>query len=208
LERGYPLLRDDLAAMLPDHSVPIVLVKSNVCRLLGPKLKEDGFNVLNNDQVVFFPSTGRQKEFQRQFSVILKSAKTLTDGSGALTPRRKKRPANVIDSPSWLSAIKKVRNAMLPYLKIFGKEFLTAMQKELEARNEMADTRQRKLHEAMEEVLREKNCRSAFEIADEINRRGLYTQRDGGPVPPSQISARANNYPHKFVRAGDKICLT
>jgi len=71
--RDYHLLRDDLAAMLPDRSIPIVLVKSNVCRLLEHKLTEDGFNVLNNGRVVYFPSTGRQKDFARQFSAILKS---------------------------------------------------------------------------------------------------------------------------------------
>jgi hypothetical protein len=74
ITRDYHLLRDDLAAMLPDRSIPIVLVKSNICRLLGHLLTEDGFNVLNNGRVVYFPSTGRQKDFQRQFSAILKSA--------------------------------------------------------------------------------------------------------------------------------------
>lgn len=74
ITRDYHLLRDDLAAMLPDRSIPIVLVKSNICRLLGHKLTEDGFNVINNGRVVYFPSTGRQKEFHRQFSTILKSA--------------------------------------------------------------------------------------------------------------------------------------
>jgi hypothetical protein len=71
--RDYHLLRDDLAAMLPDRSIPILLVKTNICRLLAHKLTEDGFNVLNNGRVVYFPSTGRQKDFQRQFSAILKS---------------------------------------------------------------------------------------------------------------------------------------
>jgi hypothetical protein len=74
IARDYHLLRDDLAAILPDRSVPIVLIKANVCRLLERKLAEDGFKVLNNGRVVYFPSTGRQKDFQRQFSAILKSA--------------------------------------------------------------------------------------------------------------------------------------
>ena len=74
ISRDYHLLRDDLAAMLADLSIPIVLVKSNICRLLGHKLIEDGFNVLNDGRVVYFPSTGRQKDFQRQFSAILKSS--------------------------------------------------------------------------------------------------------------------------------------
>ena len=61
--RDYHLLRDDLAAILPDRSVAIVLIKANVCRLLERKLTEDGFKVLNNGRVVYFPGTGRQKEF-------------------------------------------------------------------------------------------------------------------------------------------------
>ena len=72
ITRDYHLLRDDLAAMLPTQSIPIVLVKANVCRLLEPKLTQDGFHVLNHGRVVYFPSTGRQKDFQRQFSKILK----------------------------------------------------------------------------------------------------------------------------------------
>jgi hypothetical protein len=34
--RDFPLLRDDLVALLPDRSIPIVLIKSNVCRILEP----------------------------------------------------------------------------------------------------------------------------------------------------------------------------
>ena len=67
--------------------------------------------------------------------------------------------------------------------------------------------RRKLLHEAMQEVLAEKNCRSTTEIAYEINSRGLYVQRCGGQVSASQISARANKYRSLFVRDGDKICL-
>jgi hypothetical protein len=73
ITRDYNQLRDDLAAMLPHRSVPIILVKANVCRLLEPRLTKDRFNVLNRGRVVYFPSTGRQKDFQRQFSEILKT---------------------------------------------------------------------------------------------------------------------------------------
>jgi hypothetical protein len=38
------LLREDLATMLPNRSIPIALVKANVCRLLEYRLTEDGFN--------------------------------------------------------------------------------------------------------------------------------------------------------------------
>jgi hypothetical protein len=71
--RDYPLLRADLTAMLPGQSVPIILVKANVCRLLEPRLREDGFNVLNAGAEVYFPSSGQQNKFREQFGAILKS---------------------------------------------------------------------------------------------------------------------------------------
>ena len=73
VSRDYPLLRDDLAAMLCNRSTPLVLVKANVCELLEPKLTQDGFNVLNKGQAVYFPSHGREPDFHRQFKTILKS---------------------------------------------------------------------------------------------------------------------------------------
>jgi hypothetical protein len=57
---------------MSDRSIPLVLIKANVCRILEPKLTDDGFNVLNGGRITYFPSTGRQKEFQRQFSAIVK----------------------------------------------------------------------------------------------------------------------------------------
>jgi hypothetical protein len=72
IERDYPLLRDDLMALLPDQRVPLILLKANVCRLLEPKLREDGFNVINNANPIYFPSNGRQPDFHRQFRAILK----------------------------------------------------------------------------------------------------------------------------------------
>jgi hypothetical protein len=53
--------------------VPIVLIKENVCRILQPKLLEHGFNVLNGNRVVYFPGSGRQNDFHRQFGAVLKS---------------------------------------------------------------------------------------------------------------------------------------
>jgi hypothetical protein len=41
IARDYHLLRDDLARLSPDRSVPLILIKKNVCRLL--RLREDGF---------------------------------------------------------------------------------------------------------------------------------------------------------------------
>jgi hypothetical protein len=74
--RDYGLLRDDLSAMLPDKSTPIVLLKKNVCELLDHKLTDEGFNVLNKGHLVFFPSHGRQKTFHAQFREILGGMKS------------------------------------------------------------------------------------------------------------------------------------
>jgi hypothetical protein len=66
LVRDYPLLRDDLADF--DPSIPLVLIKANVCRLLEPRLTAEGFNVLNRGRAIYFPAAGRQKQFEEQFS--------------------------------------------------------------------------------------------------------------------------------------------
>jgi len=78
IERDYPLLRDDLATFTPDRSAPLVLIKANVCQILKPKLVQDGFNVLNRDDVVPFPSTGQQPKFYKRFGAILRSAEVST----------------------------------------------------------------------------------------------------------------------------------
>jgi hypothetical protein len=50
------------------------LVKANVCQLLDCRLRNNGFNVLNRGRVVYFPIRGWQKDFQRQFSELPKTA--------------------------------------------------------------------------------------------------------------------------------------
>jgi hypothetical protein len=45
------------------------------------------------------------------------------------------------------------------------------------------------------------------ELADEINERHLYEKRDGSPVDPSQIHARANKYPKMFEKDGRRLRL-
>lgn len=54
------------------------------------------------------------------------------------------------------------------------------------------------LHEAIIHVI-EQNSKSmsSSEIAEEINRQGLYIRGDENPVPASQISARINNVSYK-----------
>lgn len=124
ITRDYHLLRDDLAAMLPDRSIPIILMKANVCRLLERRLTEDGFNVRNNGRVVYFPSTGRQKDFQRQFSEILKSVR-----SGARRPRGKKPPANEIGNPVFTALKEFGKDALIVVIKELGNAVRTAFQR-------------------------------------------------------------------------------
>ena len=74
IDRDYPLRLADLTTLMAGRSIPLVLVKENVCRILEPKLTADGFKVLNGGHVIYFPGTGRQNAFHRQFGAILESA--------------------------------------------------------------------------------------------------------------------------------------
>jgi hypothetical protein len=74
IERDYPLLRDDLATLTPDRSVPLVLIKTNICKVLEPKLTRDGFRVLNRGCLIPFPASGQQKKFHEQFGAIIANA--------------------------------------------------------------------------------------------------------------------------------------
>lgn len=56
--QDYPKLRADLKQIMADRPIPVVLIKANVCEILEPLLVDDGFNVLNKGQRVYFPSTG------------------------------------------------------------------------------------------------------------------------------------------------------
>lgn len=66
-----------------------------------------------------------------------------------------------------------------------------------------------KLHEAIVIVLKEYGRpMSTREIANEVNRRGLYhRKKDNNPVPPGQISLRTKNYPLLFEKEGTLITL-
>lgn len=64
------------------------------------------------------------------------------------------------------------------------------------------------LHVAIEEVLtRAGRPLTPRQIADELNRRGLYMRGDGAPLPPGQVSARVRKYPALFAASGDGIWL-
>lgn len=71
IARDYPLLLDDLASLTTDRSVPLVVVKANVCRILEPMLSKDGLSLLNGGKAIYFPSHGRQTDFKIQFGAVL-----------------------------------------------------------------------------------------------------------------------------------------
>jgi hypothetical protein len=69
----YSVLKADLENLLSNRSTPLILIKANVCRVIGPKLLEDGFNVLNRAITVYFPSSGRQQQFHKQLDAVRKA---------------------------------------------------------------------------------------------------------------------------------------
>jgi hypothetical protein len=77
IARDYPLLLEDLVSLTPDRSVPLVLIKANVCRILAPLLSRDGFRVLNEGRAIYFPSNGRQSDFKRQFATVISGSKPI-----------------------------------------------------------------------------------------------------------------------------------
>lgn len=65
------------------------------------------------------------------------------------------------------------------------------------------------LHDAIAEVLESTGrAMSPAEIAEHVNRRGLYSRRDGLPLPANQISARIRRYPSLFLRTASGIWLS
>jgi hypothetical protein len=73
IERDYPLLATTLATLTPDRSVPLVLIKKSICKVLEPKLTRDGLRVLNRGCLIPFPASGQQKKFHEQFPAIIAS---------------------------------------------------------------------------------------------------------------------------------------
>lgn len=72
--RDYLQLLSDLIHLSPARSVPIVLIKVNVCRLLESRLSKDGFNVINGGKEIPFPSSGQQGKFRLAFSDVVQRA--------------------------------------------------------------------------------------------------------------------------------------
>lgn len=53
----------DLTLHNPEKEIPLILVKSNICRLLEEPLTKDGFSVLNKGQMIPFPIHYHQDKF-------------------------------------------------------------------------------------------------------------------------------------------------
>ncbi len=67
----YNRLIEDLENLSPKKNVPIILVKSNICRMFDERLTERGFNILNKGVVIPFPSHGQQKKFHSEMLTVL-----------------------------------------------------------------------------------------------------------------------------------------
>ena len=64
------------------------------------------------------------------------------------------------------------------------------------------------LHEAILVIIKEKNREmTTTEIADELNKRKLYSKKDGSEITPFQVHGRTKNYPQYFSRNGSKVGL-
>lgn len=64
------------------------------------------------------------------------------------------------------------------------------------------------LHEAIIIVLQEKGGEmSTADIASELNKRKLYSKKDGSEITGFQIHGRTKNYPKLFTRNGSKVGL-
>jgi hypothetical protein len=71
--REYDSLLRDLSLLNPNKDVPLILVKANVCKLLGPSLTAAGFKVANNAITIPFPGSGRQKEFRDKLAAVMET---------------------------------------------------------------------------------------------------------------------------------------
>jgi hypothetical protein len=67
-----PELIKDLNRALPDRRTPIILVKANICRLLKERLQAYGFNIINDVEIIPFPSHNHQPEFHQRLRELFR----------------------------------------------------------------------------------------------------------------------------------------
>lgn len=65
------------------------------------------------------------------------------------------------------------------------------------------------LHDELAAILREQDnaWMTVQDLADTVNARQRYAKRDGSPVDPSQIHARASSYPTIFEKDSGRVRL-
>ena len=79
IEDGYPALVADLRSLMGGRRVPVVVIKTTLCDLLVPRLKANGFDLLNSPAIrPPFPSDGNQPKFRAQFGEALRLAEQKT----------------------------------------------------------------------------------------------------------------------------------
>ncbi|MCL5410260.1 MAG: hypothetical protein M1324_00170 [Patescibacteria group bacterium] len=66
--KNYPEFLKDLKNLTKNKDVGIILVKSNICRLLENRLIGDKFNVLNNAKIIPFPIHYHFQQFKKLVS--------------------------------------------------------------------------------------------------------------------------------------------
>ncbi len=62
--RNYDNFLADLIGTIKTKSVPLLLIKKNICQLLEPKLLQDGFRILNNGESIPFPMHYHYRTFE------------------------------------------------------------------------------------------------------------------------------------------------
>lgn len=71
---NYSNFKKDLISLGVNKDTSIILVKSNICKLLELPLKDDGFNVINNSLVIPFPLHYHLNNFNDKILSLLKKA--------------------------------------------------------------------------------------------------------------------------------------
>jgi hypothetical protein len=72
---GLPELIVDLKNTLPNDRTPLILIKANICRLLRDRLQALDFNVINDDEIIPFPSHNHQSEFHQRLLNLFRKQK-------------------------------------------------------------------------------------------------------------------------------------
>jgi hypothetical protein len=73
MSQSFALL-EDIGILNPNKTIPLILVKANICRLMEPLLKKQGFLVVNEGTVVPFPSSGQQTNFREKIALVIEKS--------------------------------------------------------------------------------------------------------------------------------------